>query len=98
VPPTVPSSDDVIATLRAPVEVDIESLRRRIEENTQAEVERIRKGPAGLLAVSFAPTSPPRTESDLMRIVELLRELPEFRSVEPERRYRAQQGPAVPQK
>lgn len=90
-PPSLPARDSVIAMLHA-VDIDVDALRQSIEEVTSARVERIRKGPAGLLGVHFAPLSPPRSEEDLMRLVERMRELPELRSVEPERRFRAQEG------
>lgn len=89
-PPSLPGRDSVVAILRVP-DVDVDAVRQRIEEVTSAQVEGIRKGPAGLLAVHFAPLSPPRTEADLLLLVGRLRELPEFRAVEPERRFRAQE-------
>lgn len=77
--------DRVLAKLNDPAAFDEARLRRRIEAATGAKVARIRKGPMGLLQITFTPADPPRDEAAQRALVHALKELAELKFAEPER-------------
>jgi len=65
--------------------VDIEALSARIEEKTGAKVKSIRKGALGLLQITFEEIDPPRDQNAQKALVEKIKHMRDFKSVEVER-------------
>jgi len=87
VPPAIRRAvlNKVLAKLKDPADFDETRLTARVEEVTGAKVATVRKGPFGLLQITFAEADPPRDAAAQKRLVDALLASGAFRFVEPER-------------
>lgn len=78
--------DRVLARLAKDVAFDAAHLRVRAEEATGEAVERVERGPFGLVLLVFRPGAKARDSAAQRQLLERLRDLSEFKYVEPDRR------------
>jgi hypothetical protein len=81
--------DRVLIKLEDPGSYDEATWRALLEKRTGAKVARIRKGPLGLLQVTFVPVDPPRDDAAQRALVKALKGTAGVKYVEPERLMRA---------
>jgi len=83
--------DRVLIKLSDAQAFDEAGLVAELARRTGAKVQALRRGPLGLLQVTFAPSSPPRDEAAQRDLVEALSGMDGVKYVEPERLMRAKQ-------